>query len=423
MTGQKIWQQPNFVFLWVGSSVSSLADSAYYVILAWFVLTITHSDADLATALLLASLPRLLFMMIGGVAVDRLNPRILMIASLTARGMILLGLAGVLVSSHIVLHAFLLYTVATLFGIVDAFYWPTQNALVPDVIATERLAVANSFIQTAQQTSMVLGPLLAGILLQIHTFWLIFTIVGAIYLASLCAIVMLRPHEAARGPHTATSGNVWRELQEGIQYVLGIRIILFLMMASMVINLFFMGPVNIGLPAFVQQHHWSGTVYGYFESAVGLGAVGGGLFTVVMKGLRGHFRWIALSASMIGMGLAAAALMPTWEWGVACMAIAGAAMSITNIPMITFVQTIVDPGMMGRVMGLLTLMSVGLTPVSYGLSAVIMRSHWLSPPHLMIAGGVIIALFCAGLIFQPDFRRMESHPLWLKSARASSPES
>lgn len=406
-----VWREPNFIPLWIGSSLSSLADSAYYIVLAWFVLRLTHSDADLATTLLLASLPRLLFMLIGGVVVDRISPRLLMLVSLAIRAGILLGLAAWLAQSHVSLHVTALYVVATLFGVVDAFYWPTQSALVPHALSPGTLPVANSFIQTAQQLSMVLGPLLAGAILQLRHFSWIFSIVAGLYAISVAAIsfIHIGPREVEE---KAVQPNIWREVGDGVRYVLGIRILLFLMLASMLINLFFMGPVNIGLPSLVQDRGWSGTIYGYLESAIGLGAVAGGGFTVLMKGMRGHFRWIALSAAGIGLGLSAASVVTHWEWGVVFMAASGAAMSITNIPVITYVQTIVEKSMMGRVMSLLTLMSVGLTPVSYGLSALILRTRLLSPQGLMMVGGLVIALFCAALIFQPDFRHMESHPRW-----------
>ncbi|POB11583.1 MFS transporter [Sulfobacillus sp. hq2] len=406
-----VWREPNFFPLWLGAMLSSVADSTYYIVLAWFVLEITHSAANLGTTLLMASLPRLLFMIFGGVAVDRLNPRRVMVVSLTARMAILLGLAVWLATKVGALDLWVLYAVAGMFGVVDAFYWPTQNALVPHVLPDQVLATGNSFIQTTQQLSMVVGPLVAGGMLQWHQFAGIFTVLAALYAGSAVAIRAIHMTAKERVIPLA-SRSVWGEIYDGVRYVWNIRILLFLMLASMVINLFFMGPVNIGLPSFVQRQGWSGSVYGYFEAAMGLGAVVGGALTVAVRGMRGHFQWIALAAAVIGLGLIGAAMVHQWPMGIVFLAASGIAMSLTNIPIITYIQTIVDHAMMGRVMSLLTLMSVGLVPVSYGMSSLILRMHWLGPASLMIVGGAIIALFCAMLWFQPDFRQMESHPRW-----------
>ena len=405
-----IWCKPSFIVLWVGSFLSALADGVYYIVLAWFVLHLTHSAAELGTALFLAAMPRLIFMTIGGVAIDRVNPKIIMLISLLARGGILVGVEQSVLNG--LSHIIPIDIMPLLFGVVDAFYWPTQNTIVPYVVESDALIRANALVQTSQQLSMVVGPLLAGMLLiQMPHFTAIFIVIAIIY--GIAGLFMARVDVSpATESKKAARASIYADLMGGFRYVFRVRILLFLMLASMLINLFFMGPANIGLPSFVQEHGWSGAVYGYFESALGLGAVVGGILVGLFKGFRGHFRWIALTASGIGMGLVATSIVSTWTLGVMCFGMAGVAMSLTDIPIITYVQTIVDKKMLGRVMSLLTFMSVGLTPVSYMLSAFALHNHWLSPQTLMFMGGTIVAIFCAALIGQRDFRTMELHPAW-----------
>ncbi|OLZ09589.1 MFS transporter [Sulfobacillus thermosulfidooxidans] len=411
----------SFLFLWIGSFFASLADSAYYVVLAWFVLRLSHSAADLGTTLLLASLPRLVFMAVGGVIIDRFNPKIILLVSLLLRAGILLGvsqLAGIGSSTMI-----LLYIVAFLFGVIDAFYWPTQNAMVPFVVEPLELGRANAMIQTSQQFSVVVGPLSAGLLLRMPHFSVIFMVIASLYIMSFAVIAMVRLISSRSFEPKKDAGmkGLLVNLVEGIRYVFRIRVLLFLMLASMLINLFFMGPANIGLPSFVQDHGWSGTIYGDFESALGLGAVLGGIFVGLFNGLRGHFRWLALAASGIGMGLCATSLVHQWFLGIVFMGMSGVAISVTDVPIITYVQTIVDQAMLGRVMSLLSLMSVGLTPLSYALSALVLNAHLLQPAQLMFVGGMIVTIFCAALIFQRDFRLMEQHPRWKQQIKSAEP--
>ncbi len=403
-----LWHQPRFLALWLGSFLSALADSAYFIVLAWFVLHLTHSPGDLGVALLLASLPRLVFMAIGGVVIDWLSPRAILLASLLLRAAILFAISEY--ASHGLVQVLPVDIVALMFGVIDAFYWPAQSAIVPFAVSSSHLARANAVIQTTQQLSMVLGPLIGGLLLQIPQFSVIFAVIATTYLLGLIAIVRVQLRTVNGG--TSRSQGLVAGLVQGIRYVLRLRIVLFLMRASMIIDLVFMGPANIGLPTFVQEHGWAGSIYGYFESALGLGAVVGGLAVGVLNGMRGHFRWIALTASGVGVGLAATSLVRTWYLGIMTISISGLAISFTNIPMMTYVQTIVDEEMLGRVMSLLTLMSVGLTPVSYALSALAIHRHLLSPQALMFGGGSIVAILCAALIFQRDFREMENHPRW-----------
>src|SRR5712664_2638975 len=65
----------NFRLLWIGESISLLGDQFYMIALPWLVLQLTGSALALGTIMALASIPRALFMLIGGAFVDRFSPR------------------------------------------------------------------------------------------------------------------------------------------------------------------------------------------------------------------------------------------------------------------------------------------------------------------------------------------------------------
>src|SRR5258708_27683531 len=71
----------NFRLLWIGESISLLGDQFYMIALPWLVLQLTGSALALGTAMALASIPRALFMLIGGAFVDRFSPPVGSIAS------------------------------------------------------------------------------------------------------------------------------------------------------------------------------------------------------------------------------------------------------------------------------------------------------------------------------------------------------
>ena len=76
---------PNFRLLWIGEGISLLGDQFYLIALPWLVLQLTGSALALGTILALASVPRAVFMLIGGAFVDRYSPRTFMIWSNFAR--------------------------------------------------------------------------------------------------------------------------------------------------------------------------------------------------------------------------------------------------------------------------------------------------------------------------------------------------
>ncbi len=408
-----IWKQANFLVLWTASSLSALADSAYFIVLAWTVVRATHSELALGTTLLLASIPRLALMLFGGVAADRVSPKLLLLLSLLARGVILAAL-GLLFMAGVRERALDFYVLALLFGTVDAFYWPTQGSLVPRVVEPRQISVANSLIQTVQQGSFVMGPLLAGILLRLPARET-FLVVAAVYLLGSGAVVFLKASLPAVRP---AASSPWRDLTQGLRYVASVRIMALIMGIATVFGLVLMGPLNVGLPLFVNQHHWSGAIYGYFEAGFGAGAVLGAVGNALLKGLRGRYRWIGGLGTITGIALAGVPLVSSWGPGAALMALAGASMTLVSIPIMTYMQVIADQELMGRVMSLMTMTSIGLTPVSYALCSWFLSSQLLVPQDLLMGAGILIALLFLSLFVIPDFYHMEDNPRW----QAASPE-
>src|SRR5215216_6072299 len=82
-----------FALLWSGQTISRLGDSLYRIALAWWVLEKTGSATAMGTVLICSFAPMLLFLLLGGVAVDRF-PRVrVMLASDLLRGLVALTMA------------------------------------------------------------------------------------------------------------------------------------------------------------------------------------------------------------------------------------------------------------------------------------------------------------------------------------------
>lgn len=94
------------------------------------------------------------------------------------------------------------------------------------------------------------------------------------------------------------------------------------------------------------------------------------------------------------------------------MVLLGIVVSIVNIPMFTYMQTVVDEAKLGRVMSLLNFASVGLVPLSYSLCAFVLHNHVVTVRQLFFICGAAMALLMLSLSFFPAFRNMERHPRW-----------
>jgi MFS family permease len=68
-----------FALLWLGQTISTLGDGAYLTALAWQVLILTGSGAAMGVVLIATAVPRVVFLLLGGVIADRLPRRLVML--------------------------------------------------------------------------------------------------------------------------------------------------------------------------------------------------------------------------------------------------------------------------------------------------------------------------------------------------------
>jgi MFS family permease len=122
----------NFRLLWIGEGISLLGDQFYMIALPWLVLSLTGNALAVGTVMAMAGIPRALFMLVGGALTDRFTPRKLMISSNLVR-MVLTGLLAALVAMNLI-QLWMIYALALFFGLADAFFFPAQTSIVPQLV-------------------------------------------------------------------------------------------------------------------------------------------------------------------------------------------------------------------------------------------------------------------------------------------------
>jgi MFS family permease len=152
----------DFRILFAAECVSVLGDALWPVALAFAVLDLTGSASDLGLVLLANLVPRIVFLLVGGVWADRISPQRMMVASHVAR-FVTQGAQGyLLVSGHATIGTLVALQVAR--GTGSAFYRPAATGVVPRLVGREELQPANALLWLANNTSSFVGPALAGVL-------------------------------------------------------------------------------------------------------------------------------------------------------------------------------------------------------------------------------------------------------------------
>jgi MFS family permease len=152
----------DFRILFAAEWVSVLGDALWPVALAFAVLDLTGSASDLGLVLLANLVPRIVFLLVGGVWADRVSPQRMMVASHLGR-FVTQGAQGyLLVSGHATIGTLVALQVAR--GTGSAFYRPAATGVVPRLVAVDELQPANALLWLANNTSSFVGPALAGVL-------------------------------------------------------------------------------------------------------------------------------------------------------------------------------------------------------------------------------------------------------------------
>src|SRR5262245_53681363 len=405
----------NFRLLWIGEGISLLGDQFYLIALPWLVLQLTGSALALGTILALASIPRAVFMLVSGAFVDRFSPRSVMIWSNLAR-FVLVALLSVLVLTNTI-SIEMLYLFALAFGLADAFYFPAQSAIVPQLLSEDQLQAGNSFVQGTAMLSFFLGPFLAGALIalfgqrapadgapEMQGIAIAFAIDALSFVASLLTLLMMRINGLTK--QASEQQNVIESIKEGFAYLWSRSVLRVLFLLVVATNFLVLGPLTVGIPVLASQRLLEGAAaFGIIMSAFGAGSLLGIILSNVVPAPKPeHFGTvILLVGSSLGVGVA---LMPLFASTAAVAVISlllGAIAGYQRMMLFTWLQKRIPQELMGRVMSLLFFCSIGLAPVSNALAGAILE---IDLNGLFIGSGVLMAAVTLLSIVLPEIRHM-----------------
>lgn len=407
----------DFRLLWIGESISLLGDQFYLIALPWLVLQLTGDAFALGTVMALAGVPRALFMVIGGAFVDRFSPRTVMFASNLAR-MVLVGMLSLFVLSSSI-QLWMLYLLALAFGMADAFYFPAQSAILPQLLGDDQLQMGNTLTQGVATLSMFVGPVVAGILIAIlggqqsggaestpslQGIGLAFALDALSFLASLLTLQTMRVQKPSQP--TAQVENVLSAIHEGIAFVWKSTVLRMVFILMIGINFLVTGPFEVGIPVLADHNLTEGAAaFGILMSAYGGGALLGLILAGALpKPKPSIFGPIVLSTTgLLGIGML---LLPfsTSTLVVALVSLGmGTAMGFVNIHFTTWLQKRIPDQLMGRVMSLLMFAWVGVAPISSTIAGAILHVDLL----ILFAGaGILMTGLAFGAALLPTARQM-----------------
>jgi Major Facilitator Superfamily len=352
--------QREFRLLFLGRTTSFVGNAFANVALAFAVLELTGSKADLGYVLAARSVPQVVFLLAGGIWADRLPRHHVMVGSNVVSGLTQSAVAALLLSGHA--RIWQLAALAALNGASSAFFFPASTGIVPQTVPRPLLQSANAFLRLGLNSSFIGGAALGGLVVGATSPGVGIAVDAASFFLAAAALGAMRMPATLRmegSSFVAELREGWREFSS--------RTWLWAIVAQFaVVNAVEQGTEQVLGPAIAKAHLGGATGWGLVLTAGSLGLLAGGLVLLRLRPER------PLLAATLGFMLTipfllALSIPASLPVVVAAAALAGIGIEVFSILWDTTLQQEIAQEKLSRVSSYDALGSFVLTPL--GLAA------------------------------------------------------
>ncbi len=371
------WKKDIVLFIF-SQTISLLGSSLVQYAIMWYITLTTKSGFMMTISAICGFLPTFFLSPFAGVWADRYNRKKLIIladsfialATLFMVVMFLLGYKSI----------GLLFVMSSLRAIGSAVHMPAVGAFIPQIVPEDKLTKVNGINSSIQSMVMLVSPMLSGALLTVATIESIFfidVVTAAIAVSILLFFLKVPAHAKAQSPQEVS---YFKDLREGVSYIRKHTYVskFFIFCAFF---FFLIAPVAFLTPLQVTRSFgndvWRLTA---IEITFSIGMILGGVLMVSWGGFRNKIHTMTLSSIIIGCCTFAFGVVPVFWVYLSIMVICGLSMPLFNTPSMVLLQEKVEADFLGRVFGVLSMISSSMMPLGmlvFGPMADIIPIEWI----------------------------------------------
>ncbi|WP_316397488.1 MFS transporter [Metabacillus litoralis] len=367
------------IILFLGSQTISLFGSALvqYAIL-WYITLNTQSGMMMTISILCGFLPTFILSPIAGVWADRYNRKMLIILadSLIAISTLILAILFLIGYDDL----WLLFVMSAVRAVGTGIQTPAVGAILPQIVPEDKLTKVNGTNGSIQAMIMLIAPIISAALLttaSLETIFFIDVVTAAIAVSILLFFLRISVHEKALQKQTTS---YFSDMQKGFSYIKNHD---FLKKFFLFFACFFVlsAPVAFLTPLQVTRSFgddvWRLTA---IEITFSIGMMIGGIVISSWGGFKNKVHTMTLAALIFGACTFALGIIPIFWLYLLFMGIVGVAMPIFNTPSMVLLQEKVEPDYLGRVFGVLGMISTSMMPLGmlvFGPISDFVKIEWL----------------------------------------------
>ncbi len=353
--------QREFRFLWLGRTSSFIGSAFATVALAFAVLELTGSKADLGFVLAARAVPQVIFLLVGGIWADRLPRHLVMVTSNVISGTSQGLIALLLLLGHA--QIWQLMVLAAVNGMSSAFFFPASSGIIPQTVPRPMLQSANAILRLGQNSSWIVGAALGGLVVAATSPGIGIAVdAGTFFLGAFFTSRIRLPSELRM-----ETSNFFAELAEGWREFSSRTWLWVIVLQFGFVNAIEQGTEGVLGPAIAKDHFGGAAGWGFILTAQSLGLFAGGLIL-----LRFRPRRLLLTGTLgflltIPFLLALAGPLPL-PAVIALAAMAGLGIEIFGIMWDTTMQQEIPQEKLSRVYSYDALGSFVLIPFGYAVA-------------------------------------------------------
>ncbi|HEX7733563.1 MAG TPA: MFS transporter [Ktedonobacteraceae bacterium] len=383
----------DFWKLWVGQTVSSLGSSFTLFALPLLIFKLSNSAINLSLSTVAGFLPYLLFGLIIGAWVDRLNRRRLMIFIDLARGVIIAFIP--LMFALNLLSVWWIYGVAFVISTISIGFNASQFAAIPKLVRREDIAVANGRMQASFSAAGVIGPILAGLLVAVMPLVAVLLFDALSFFISALSLALIKTSFNGSSAQGRKETTIRQDIAEGLRYVLNQPVLRAIAIMTALVNLV-ITTVSTQLVLFAKhQFQASDTQVSLFYTASAVGVVLLSLATGFLR-KRWSFGTVALGALMLdGVLIVLVSLTPPYWLALLFWLLIAGFGALFNINASSLRQVIAPDHMLGRVMTIATVVAWSAVPLGTLIGGIVIQQVKNVGLVYGVIGTVIFLIACA----------------------------
>jgi MFS family permease len=378
-------QHRNYRLYFIGLLISFTGTWMQSVAQSWLVYRLTDSEWLLGLVGFAGQVPIFLLASFGGVMADRYSRHRILVITQVLSLLQALVLAILTLTHHISVGAVI--ALALLLGVVNAFDFPTRQSFLSELVEKDHLMNAIALNSSVVNSSRIIGPAVAGLLVAWLGEGMCFLLNAISYLAVIAGLFMMK---AVRRREEKPTNSAFSALKEGFDYVrqtAPIRALLLLLALVSICGL----PYIVLMPIFADKILNGGASgMGLMLGASGIGSLSAAITLASRRQVQGLGRVVAISVATFGALLIVFAFSRNLIISTLLLVPMGFAIMLQMSGSNTLLQAMVDDRMRGRMMSFFSMSLMGMAPFGSLLGGAIARS--IGAPKTLAIGGVICLL-------------------------------